>query len=93
MKALVNFDRNYSGRSVRRTFDGGNVAESADLSGASLPGDLIASNVAANDALLQAANALLKRLSEPIPAKIDMFGHGNLYDSMNKVTKFMKGKS
>ena len=93
LKALVNFDRNYSGRSVRRTFDGGNVAESADLSGASLPGDLIASNVAANDALLQAANALLKRLSEPIPAKIDMFGHGNLYDSMNKVTKFMKGKS
>lgn len=93
LKALVNFDRNYSGRSVRRTFDGGNVAESADLSGASLPGDLIASNVSANDALLQAANALLKRLSEPIPAKIDMFGHGNLYDSMNKATKFMKGKS
>lgn len=93
LKALVNFDRNYSGRSVRRTFDGGNVAESADLSGASLPGDLIASNVAANDALLQAANALLKRLSEPIPAKIDMFGHGNLYDSMTKATKFMKGKS
>ena len=93
LKALVNFDRNYSGRSVRRTFDGGNVKESADLSGASLPGDLIASNVAANDALLQAANALLKRLSEPIPAKIDMFGHGNLYDSMNKATKFMKGKS
>ena len=93
LKALVNFDRNYSGRSVRRTFDGGNVSESADLSGASLPGDLIASNVAANDALLQAANALLKRLSEPIPAKIDMFGHGNLYDSMNKATKFMKGKS
>lgn len=93
LKALVDFDRNYSGRSVRRTFDGGNVAESADLSGASLPGDLIASNVAANAALLQAANALLKRLSEPIPAKIDMFGHGNLYDSMNKATKFMKGKS
>ena len=93
LKALVNLDRNYCGRSVRRTFDGGNVAESADLPGASLPGDLIASNVAANDALLQAANALLKRLSEPIPAKIDMFGHGNLYDSMNKATKFMKGKS
>lgn len=94
LKALVNFDRNYSGRSVRRTFDGGNVAESAgDLSGASRSGDLIASNVAANDALLQAANALLKRLSEPIPAKIDMFGHGNLYDSMTKATKFMKGKS
>lgn len=93
LKALVNFDRNYSGRSVCRTFDGGNVAESADLSGASLSGDLIASNVAANDALLQAANALLKRLSEPIPAKIDMFGHGNLYDSMTKATKFMKGKS
>lgn len=94
LKALVNFDRNYSGRSVRRTFDGGNVAESAGgLSGTSLAGDLIASNVAANDALLQAANALLKRLSEPIPAKIDMFGHGNLYDSMTKATKFMKGKS
>lgn len=94
LKALVNFDRNYSGRSVRRTFDGGNVTESAGgLSGTSLAGDLIASNVAANDALLQAANALLKRLSEPIPAKIDMFGHGNLYDSMTKATKFMKGKS
>ena len=94
LKALVNFDRNYSGRSVRRVFDGGNVADSAtQLSGVSLSDDLMASNVAANAALLQAANALLKRLSEPIPAKIDMFGHGNLYDSMNKATKFMKGKS
>lgn len=103
LKALVNYDRNYSGRnSARRAFDDGNVSDvlaagtqagNGNLSsGASATGDMIAANAASNAALLQAVNALLDRLSQPISAKIDMYGRGNLYDSMNKANQFMKGK-
>lgn len=103
LKALVNYDRNYSGRnSARRAFDDGNVSDvlaagtqagNGNLSsGASATGDMIAANAASNAALLQAVNALLDRLSQPINAKIDMYGRGNLYDSMNKANQFMKGK-
>lgn len=103
LKALVNYDRNYSGRnSARRAFDDGNVSDvlaagtqagNGNLSsGASATGDMIAANAASNAALLQAVNALLGRLSQPINAKIDMYGRGNLYDSMNKANQFMKGK-
>ena len=104
LKALVNYDSNYSGRnSARRAFDNGNVADTLAASlqasngnlspGASATGDMIAANAASNAALLQAVNALLERLSQPISAKIDMYGRGNLYDSMNKANQFMKGKS
>lgn len=103
LKALVNYDRNYSGRnSARRAFDDGNVGDvlaagtqagNGNLSsGASATGDLIAANAASNAALLQAVNALLERLSQPINAKIDMYGRGNLYDSLNKANQFMKNK-
>ena len=103
LKALVNYDRNYSGRnSARRAFDDGNVGDvlaagtqggDGNLSsGASATGDMIAANAASNAALLQAVNALLERLNQPINAKIDMYGRGNLYDSMNKANQFMKGK-
>lgn len=103
LKALVNYDRNYSGRnSARRAFDNGNVGDvlaagtqagNGNLSsGASATGDLIAASTASNAALLQAVNALLERLNQPINAKIDMYGRGNLYDSMNKANQFMKGK-
>ena len=103
LKALVNYDRNYSGRnSARRAFDDGNVGDvlaagtqagNGNLSsGASATGDLITANAASNAALLQAVNALLERLSQPISAKIDMYGRGNLYDSMNKANQFMKNK-
>ena len=103
LKALVNYDRNYSGRnSARRAFDDGNVGDvlaagtqggNGNLSsGASATGDMIAANAASNAALLQAVNALLERLNQPINAKIDMYGRGNLYDSMNKANQFMKGK-
>ena len=103
LKALVNYDRNYSGRnSARRAFDDGNVGDVLAAgtqagndnlsSGASATGDMIAANAASNAALLQAVNALLERLSQPISAKIDMYGRGNLYDSMNKANQFMKGK-
>lgn len=103
LKALVNYDRNYSGRnSARRAFDNGNVGDvlaagtqagNGNLSsGASAAGDLIAANAASNAALLQAVNALLDRLSQPINAKINMFGRGELYDSMNKANQFMKNK-
>ena len=103
LKTLVNYDRNYSGRnSVRRAFDDGNVGDvlaagtqagNGNLSsGASATGDLVSASVASNAALLQAVNALLERLSQPINAKINMFGRGELYDSMNKANQFMKGK-
>ena len=103
LKALVNYDHNYSGRnSARRAFDNGNVGDvlaagtqagNGNLSsGASATGDLIAANAASNAALLQAVNALLQRLNEPISAKINMFGRGELYDSLNKANQFMKNK-
>lgn len=99
LKALVNYDRNYSGRnSERRAFDNGNVGDvlaagNGNLSsGASAPDDLIAASAASNAALLQAVNALLQRLNEPINAKINMFGRGELYDSLNKANQFMKNK-
>ena len=103
LKALVNYDRNYSGRNLaRRAFDDGNVGDvlaagtqagNGNLSsGASATGDLIAASTASNAALLQAVNALLERLNQPISAKIDMYGRGNLYDSITKANQFMKGK-
>ncbi len=96
LKALVNYDRNYSGRNAaRRALDDGNVTESVGnlSSGASAAGDGSVAQSATEVALLRAVNALLQRLNEPISAKIDMYGRGNLYDSMTKANRFMKGKS
>lgn len=96
LKALVNYDRNYSGRNAaRRTFDEGNISEATGSLSSSTPitEDVIANSTASNVALLQAVNALLQRLNEPISAKIDMYGRGNLYDSMTKANQFMKNKS
>lgn len=103
LKALVNYDRNYSGRnSARRAFDDGNVGDvlaagtqagNGNLSsGASATGDLVSANIASNAALLQAVNALLQRLNEPINAKINMYGRDGLYDSLDKANHFMKNK-
>lgn len=95
LKALVNYDRNYSGRNAaRRVFDEGNIGEAVgNLSfGASATDELISNATANNAALLQAVTALLARLNEPISAKIDMYGRGNLYDSMTKANQFMKNK-
>ena len=103
LRTLVNYDRNYSGRnSARRAFDDGNVSDvlaagtqagNGNLSsGASATDGLIAASAASNAALLQAVNALLDRLSQPINAKINMFGRGELYDSLNKANQFMKNK-
>ena len=103
LKALVNYDRNYSGRnSVRRAFDSGNVGDvlaagtqagSGNLSsGASAADGLVTASIASNAALLQAVNALLDRLNQPIKAQINMFGRGELYDSLDKANQFMKGK-
>ena len=103
LKALVNYDRNYSGiNSARRAFDDGNVGDVFAagtqagngnlLPGASAAGDLVSASIASNAALLQAVNALLQRLNEPISAKINMFGRGELYDSLNKANQFMKNK-
>lgn len=96
LRALVNYDRNYSGRnSARRTFDEGNISEATGSLSSSTPitEDVIANSTASNVALLQAVNVLLQRLNEPISAKIDMYGRGNLYDSMTKANQFMKNKS
>lgn len=103
LKALVNYDRNYSGRnSARRAFDNGNIGDvfaagtqagNGNLSsGASAADDLVSASIASNAALLQAVNALIQRLNEPINAKINMFGRGELYDSLNKANQFMKNK-
>lgn len=103
LKALVNYDSNYSGRnSARRAFDSGNVGDvlaagtqagNGNLSsGASATGDLIAANAASNAALLQAVNALIQRLNQPINAQINMYGRDGLQDSLNKANRFMKNK-
>ena len=91
LKALVNYDRNYSGR---RAYDTGNVAETSPTiaAGASVSDELTIAQANTNVALLQAVNTLLQRLEQPIEAKIDMYGRGKLYDSMNKANKFMKNK-
>ena len=91
LKALVNYDRNYSGR---RAYDIGNVAESSATiaSGTPTPNDVGVSQADTNLALLQAIGTLMQRLNEPIEARIDMYGRGNLYDSMTKASRFMKRK-
>ena len=55
-------------------------------------GDMIAANAASNAALLQAVNALIQRLNEPINAKVNMYGRDELHDSLNKANQFMKNK-
>lgn len=91
LKALVNYDRNYSGR---RAYDNGNVAETSSTiaAGASVSDEMVSVQANTNVALLQAVNTLLQRLEQPIEAKIDMYGRGKLYDSMTKANQFMKNK-
>lgn len=91
MKALVNYDRNYSGR---RAYDAGNIAETSHTiaAGATATDEMVSYQASTNIALLQAVNTLLQRLERPIEAKIDMYGHGKLYDSMTKANQFMKNK-
>lgn len=92
LKALVNYDRNYSGR---RAYDNGNVAETSPTvaAGVSVSDEMVSVQTNTNVALLQAVNTLLQRLEQPIEAKIDMYGRGKLYDSMTKANQFMKNKS
>lgn len=91
LKALVNYDRNYSGR---RTYDTGNIAEASPTiaAGTSVSDEMTIAQANTNVALLQAVNTLLQRLEQPIEAKIDMYGRGKLYDSMTKANQFMKNK-
>ncbi len=91
LKALVNYDRNYSGR---RAYDAGNIAETSPTvaAGASVSDEMVSYQANTNVALLQAVNTLLQRLEQPIEAKIDMYGYGKLYDSMTKAYQFMKNK-
>ena len=91
LKALVNYDRNYSGR---RTYDTGNIAETSPTiaAGSSVTEETVSNQANTNVALLQAVNTLLQRLEQPIEAKIDMYGRGKLYDSMTKANQFMKNK-
>lgn len=91
LKALVNYDRNYSGR---RAYDNGNIEEtSATIAPqSSATEEMVSAQANTNIALLQAVNTLLQRLEQPIEAKIDMYGRGKLYDSMTKANQFMKNK-
>ena len=90
LRALVNFDRNFSGR---KAYDAGNLSETAtaDPTGASVQ-ELIANSAMTNMALQEAVTTLLKRLDAPIEAKINMYGYGQLYDSMKKAERFMRNK-
>lgn len=92
LKALVNYDRNYSGR---RAYGNGNIAESSATIApqSSATDEMVYVQANTNIALLQAVNTLLQRLEQPIEAKIDMYGRGKLYDSMTKADRFMKNKS
>lgn len=91
LKALVNYDRNYSGR---HAYDTGNIAEASPTiaAGSSVSDEMMSNQATTNIALLQAVNALLQRLEQPIEATIDMYGRGKLYDSMTKANQFMKNK-
>ncbi len=91
LKALVNYDRNYSGR---RAYDAGNIAETSPTvaTGSSVSDEMVSYQANTNAALLKAVNTLLQRLEQPIEAKIDMYGRGKLYDSMTKANQFMKNK-
>lgn len=91
LKALVNYDRNYSGR---RAYDAGNIAETSPTvaAGVSVSDEMVSAQANTNIALLQAVNTLLQRLEQPIEAKIDMYGRGKLYDSMTRANQFMKNK-
>lgn len=91
LKALVNYDRNYSGR---HAYDTGNISETSPTiaAGSSVSDEMVSNQATTNIALLQAVNALLQRLEQPIEAKIDMYGRGKLYDSMTKANQFMKNK-
>lgn len=91
LKALVNYDRNYSGR---RAYDNGNIAESSATIApqSSTTDETVLAQANTSIALLQAVNTLLQRLEQPIEAKIDMYGRGKLYDSMTKANQFMKNK-
>lgn len=91
LKALVNYDRNYSGR---RAYDTGNIAETSPTiaTGTSVSEESAIAQANTSIALLQAVNTLLQRLEQPIEAKIDMYGRGKLYDSMTKANQFMKNK-
>lgn len=91
LKALVNYDRNYSGR---RAYDNGNIAESSATIApqSSTTDEMVLAQANTSIALLQAVNTLLQRLEQPIEAKIDMYGRGKLYDSMTKANQFMKNK-
>ena len=103
LKALVNYDQNYSGRnSARRAFDNGNVGDvfaagtqagNGNFQSGALAADgLLAASAASNAALLQAVNALIQRLNQPINAQINMYGRDGLHDSLNKANQFMKNK-
>lgn len=90
LRALVNFDRNFSGR---KAYDAGNLSDvaTADPTGASIQ-ELIANSAMANMALQEAVTTLMKRLEAPIEAKINMYGYGQLYESMKKAERFMRNK-
>ena len=90
LRALVNFDRNFSGR---KAYDAGNLSDvaTADPTGVSVQ-ELIANSAMANMALQEAVTTLMKRLEAPIEAKINMYGYGQLYESMKKAERFMRNK-
>ncbi len=94
LRALVNYDSNYSGRgAARRAFDEGNLSDLDAASAAQSSIQTVVQNAASdvtNAALLKAVNLLISCLQQPL--SVNMFGRGGLYESMNKANQFMKGK-
>jgi len=92
LRTLYQYDRNHSGR---HAYDNGNLASVASttaVSGASASDVALNDATASNLALMQAVNALLLRLNEPIKASIDMYGRGGLYESNKKAEAFMRNR-
>lgn len=91
LKALYAYDKHHSGRTA---YDRGNLAEfgaqTATADGVTTPTSAV--TIQRDPEMVALMSALLARLNEPINAKIDMYGRGNLYDSMSRAQAFMKNK-
>lgn len=89
LKAIYAYDRHHSGRTA---YDRGNLTEFGASTANGVPTPTSAAIVQRDPEMLALMAALLARLNEPINAKIDMYGRGNLYDSMSKANEFMRNK-
>lgn len=97
LSKLQTLDAAHSGRSVR-TFDRGNVGEVASAAPAPVESASVSSTTADAETrqMIAATMSLLQRLedrlSQPIQAKVNMWGDDGLWNSNKKAQRFMRGK-